>query len=199
MANQLHEYPDEGVVENTENEPNDEPMNELKAFIKEYKLESIENKLISEGITIQFLLSIDDTTIDSIKQQLSPNNMIQQHKFKFAVQQLQKRLKKKQNPSPNQQPFINNNNPFQSQQSQREQLQALLLTNPQLLNTLMQQFQQLQLQQNNEIKQDTPNNIDIDEKNMFTNIYGVVLMMPAVVIIFVLFLIVIYGKDTMQM
>eukprot|EP01084_Bolivina_argentea_P052893 97112_1 len=43
------------------------------------------------------------------------------------------------------------------------------------------------------------NNIDIDEKNMFTNIYGVVLMMPAVVIIFVLFLIVIYGKDTMQM
>eukprot|EP01084_Bolivina_argentea_P109611 195929_1 len=62
---------------------------ELKEFIEQYKLQQIKQKLLSEGITTVFLLSLStETEIDEIGQELT-SNKIQQKKFKYAVQQLQ--------------------------------------------------------------------------------------------------------------
>ena len=72
----------------------------LKEFVTTYRLSHLEEKLISEGITVDFLLSQNPASVKSIAQELSPK-VIQQKKLCFAVAKLKKAelAKKISNPS----------------------------------------------------------------------------------------------------
>merc|ERR1712228_381041 len=61
---------------------------DLDAFIHAYKLEQIGDKLRSEGVTIDFLLSQNSHQIKLIAQELT-NKLIQQNKFIYAVNKIQ--------------------------------------------------------------------------------------------------------------
>eukprot|EP00485_Elphidium_margaritaceum_P017795 CAMPEP_0202726622 /NCGR_PEP_ID=MMETSP1385-20130828/184706_1 /ASSEMBLY_ACC=CAM_ASM_000861 /TAXON_ID=933848 /ORGANISM="Elphidium margaritaceum" /LENGTH=259 /DNA_ID=CAMNT_0049392845 /DNA_START=108 /DNA_END=887 /DNA_ORIENTATION=- len=61
----------------------------LAEFIIKYKLQQLSDVLVSEGITCEFLMSQSEQEINEISKELTPFK-IQQNKFKFAVQQLQK-------------------------------------------------------------------------------------------------------------
>jgi len=56
-------------------------------FIEQFKLQAIAEKLQHEGITADFLASQTDEQIDAISKELT-DSMIQQNKFKYAVQQI---------------------------------------------------------------------------------------------------------------
>eukprot|EP01083_Nonionella_stella_P249708 863143_1 len=68
---------------------NDKDIIELKQFVQKYKLHKLAKKLLREGITINFLLSQNDTEIDAIAKELTVKS-IQQNKLKFAVCQEKK-------------------------------------------------------------------------------------------------------------
>jgi len=86
MTNQYDENEDD-IKENQEDDI------ELKKFIKKYKLNQLEKILLNEGITIKFLISLCDEQIDEISKELT-SKLIQQNKFKFAVNELKKDKKK---------------------------------------------------------------------------------------------------------
>eukprot|EP00484_Ammonia_sp_Unknown_P012937 CAMPEP_0197072108 /NCGR_PEP_ID=MMETSP1384-20130603/209931_1 /TAXON_ID=29189 /ORGANISM="Ammonia sp." /LENGTH=261 /DNA_ID=CAMNT_0042510923 /DNA_START=113 /DNA_END=898 /DNA_ORIENTATION=- len=66
----------------------------LKHFIEKYKLHQLSDKLVREGITVEFLSSQSDTQIDEIAAELT-SFKIQQNKFKFAVKSMKKERKHK--------------------------------------------------------------------------------------------------------
>eukprot|EP01084_Bolivina_argentea_P123829 219439_1 len=59
----------------------------LMEFIQQYKLHQIEQQLISEGITIDFLLGESENSIKEIAQELTAKS-IQQKKFIYAVKKI---------------------------------------------------------------------------------------------------------------
>merc|ERR1719361_3147555 len=74
-------------------------IHDLDGFIHAYKLGKIEDALRSEEVTIDFLLSQSMDQIKEIAKELS-TKLIQQNKFIYAVQQIQK----SQSSSTNKQP-----------------------------------------------------------------------------------------------
>eukprot|EP01083_Nonionella_stella_P298406 1012906_1 len=63
-------------------------LQELQPGNREFELQPIEDTLMSEGLTIAFLLSLSNERKSTIAKELTPSK-IQQEKFKRAVQQLQ--------------------------------------------------------------------------------------------------------------
>eukprot|EP01084_Bolivina_argentea_P055603 101908_1 len=80
----------EGMHEeyNDEDEEEQDPeIIEIKQFITKYKLKKIENAIINEGLTINFLLSRSTASIKLIANDLT-NSYTQQEKFIYAVDQI---------------------------------------------------------------------------------------------------------------
>jgi len=87
----------DGVVDAEKDTEPQQIDNALKQFIEQYKLQQIQEKLLSEGITTSFLLSLSsEAEIDEIGKELT-SNKIQQKKFKHAVHELQELQKKEKN------------------------------------------------------------------------------------------------------
>merc|ERR1712130_64045 len=71
---------------------------DIRNFVEKYKLTKLKHKIITEGITVDFLLSQTDDQIDAISRELT-FKAIQRNKFKFAVNCL-KATEKKNNLAP---------------------------------------------------------------------------------------------------
>ena len=78
---------------------------DLDAFIRTYKLGQIGDKLRSEEVTIDFLLSQNSDQIKQIAKELS-KSVIQQNKFIYAVNQIQSKSNTKHKNEPLPQPQI---------------------------------------------------------------------------------------------
>merc|ERR1712154_367233 len=66
---------------------------DIRNFVEKYKLDKLKHKIITEGITVDFLLSQTDDQIDAISRELT-FKAIQRNKFKFAVNRLKATEKK---------------------------------------------------------------------------------------------------------
>eukprot|EP01083_Nonionella_stella_P104446 299354_1 len=66
-------------------------VQESEPWIKEYKLQKLEGAIIEEGITVPFLLSQSDESIQAIAKELSGSSYIQEQKFIYAVQQIKQK------------------------------------------------------------------------------------------------------------
>eukprot|EP01083_Nonionella_stella_P025188 69374_1 len=87
---------DEGHINKAKHSIESDPSDiELMEFIKRYKLQQIEEQLISEGITIDFLVEESESSIKQIAQELTAKS-IQQKKFIYAVNKLKQTNSSKQ-------------------------------------------------------------------------------------------------------